>query len=58
MAPSGLAVTHIDEADQLGVAIELALTAGMPLAYMHEGLDVGTAITPAYPSTLSRRLVP
>jgi flagellar biosynthesis GTPase FlhF len=58
MAPSGLAVTHIDEADQLGVAIELALTGGVPVAYMHDGLDLGTAITPAYPSTLSQRLVP
>jgi flagellar biosynthesis GTPase FlhF len=57
MAPSGIAVTHVDEADQLGIAIELALTAGVPVAYMHEGLDLATAITPADPSTLSRRLV-
>jgi flagellar biosynthesis GTPase FlhF len=58
MAPTGIAVTHIDEADQLGVAIELALTSGVPVAYMHEGLDLGAAITPAYPSTLAQRLLP
>jgi flagellar biosynthesis GTPase FlhF len=58
MAPTGLAVTHIDEAEQLGIALELALTSGVPVAYLYAGLDLGTAITPADPSMLAQCLVP
>ncbi len=54
----GIAVTHADEADQLGIAAELSHISGMPVAFIHEGLELDGALSAADPSTLAARLLP
>ena len=58
LGTTGLAITHVDETNQLGVAIELAVAARMPISYLHEGLDLGSALSAPNPFTLAQRLVP
>jgi flagellar biosynthesis GTPase FlhF len=58
LGADGIAVTHADEADQLGIAAEIAQISGMPVAYIHEGLDLDTALSAADPSSLAARLLP
>jgi len=58
LGADGIAVTHADEADQLGIAAELAYVSGMPIAYIHEGSELGRALAAADPSTLAARLLP
>jgi hypothetical protein len=58
LAADGIAVTHADEADQLGIAAELAHISGMPVAYIHEGLELEGALSAADPSSLAARLLP
>ncbi len=53
----GIAVTHADEADQLGIAAELASISGMPIAYIHEGLELDGAVSAVDPSSLAARLL-
>jgi flagellar biosynthesis GTPase FlhF len=54
----GIAVTHADEADQLGVAAELAHISGVPIAYVHDGLELDIALSASDPTSLAARLVP
>ncbi len=56
--PTGIAVTHLDETDQLGVAVELACATGTPIAYVHEGLDLRRALSAPDPLQLAARLLP
>ncbi len=58
LGADGIAVTHADEADQLGIAAELAHISGMPVAYIHEGLELDGALSAADPSSLAARLLP
>ena len=58
LGADGIAVTHADEADQLGIAAELSQISGMPVAYIHEGLELEGALSAADPSTLAARLLP
>ncbi len=58
LGADGIAVTHADEADQLGIAAELAHISGMPVAYIHEGLEIDGALSAADPSSLAARLLP
>ena len=58
LGADGIAVTHADEADQLGIAAELAYISGMPVAYIHEGLELDGALSAADPSSLAARLLP
>jgi flagellar biosynthesis GTPase FlhF len=55
---SALAVTHVDETDQLGVATHLACTLGIAPAYLLEGSAAGFALTQVEPAELARRLLP
>jgi flagellar biosynthesis GTPase FlhF len=55
---TGIAVTHVDETDQLGVAVELACAIGAPIAYVHEGLDLRRALSAPDPVGLAARLLP
>ncbi len=54
----GIAVTHADEADQLGVAAELAHISGVPIAYVHDGLVLDSALSASDPTSLAARLLP
>jgi flagellar biosynthesis GTPase FlhF len=58
LAPTGIVVTHADETDQLGVAAELAWTSGTPIAFIHEGLELSSALSAPDPLALAKRLLP
>jgi flagellar biosynthesis protein FlhF len=58
LGADGIAVTHADEADQLGIAAELSHISGMPVAYIHDGLELDRALSAADPSALAARLLP
>ncbi len=58
LRPSGIAVTHLDETDQLGVPVELAAATGTPIAYVHEGLDLRRALSAPDPVQIATRLLP
>jgi flagellar biosynthesis GTPase FlhF len=58
LGADGIAVTHADEADQLGIAAELSQISGMPVAYIHDGLQLDSALSAADPSALAARLLP
>jgi flagellar biosynthesis protein FlhF len=55
---TGLALSHADETDQLGIAVELAFVSRIPVNYIHEGLDLETAISAVDPVGLAERLLP
>jgi flagellar biosynthesis protein FlhF len=55
---AGIAVTHADETDDFGIVVELAGTSGLPLAYLHAGLDLHSALSVADAGVLARRLLP
>jgi flagellar biosynthesis protein FlhF len=58
LSPTGIAITHADETDQLGIAIELACASGIPVALLHDGLDLERAMTAPDPHDLATRLLP
>lgn len=58
LRPTALVITHADETDQLGVAIELSAVASIPLAYIHAGKDPCTAMTAVDPQALAARIIP
>jgi len=58
LGADGIAVTHADEAEQLGIAAELSHISGMPVAYIHEGLELDGALSASDPSSLAARLLP
>jgi flagellar biosynthesis GTPase FlhF len=55
---SGIVLTHVDETDQQGVAIELSIGTGVPLAYLHGGSDSRGALRAANPEHLAHELLP
>ena len=58
LRPSGIVITHADETDQLGVAVELACANGIPVTYIHEGLDLAGSMSAPDPLEVARRLLP
>jgi flagellar biosynthesis GTPase FlhF len=58
LCPSGIVITHADETDQLGVAIELACVNGIPVSYIHEGLELARSMSAPDPLEVARRLLP
>ncbi len=58
LRPTGLVVTHVDETDQIGVAVDLACDSGLPLAYLHDGLALPGALVPADSQDIAGRLLP
>jgi flagellar biosynthesis protein FlhF len=58
LRPTGIVITHSDETDQLGVAVELASASGIPIAFVHDGLDLQHALTAPNPNWIARRLLP
>ncbi len=57
LRPTGLAISHVDETDQLGIAVELAFASRTPVNYIHEGLDIETALSATDPIGLAERLL-
>jgi flagellar biosynthesis GTPase FlhF len=58
LALTAIILTHADETDQWGAAIELSLESGLPLAFIHEGLALPGALLPAEPAYVSARVLP
>jgi flagellar biosynthesis GTPase FlhF len=56
--PTAVSVTHADETDQLGVAVEIAVTHRIPLAFLHAGTDPTRSISAADPLTIVNHLLP
>jgi flagellar biosynthesis GTPase FlhF len=57
LSPTGIVVTHADETDQLGAAVELSLETRLPIMFIHDGLDLPGALSPAQPSSVAERLL-
>jgi flagellar biosynthesis GTPase FlhF len=55
---TALIVTHADETDQFGVAAEISLETGLPIAFIHSGLELPGALQPADPVRIAAHLVP
>ncbi|MGH2863168.1 MAG: hypothetical protein ACRDLT_16940, partial [Solirubrobacteraceae bacterium] len=55
--PSGVAITHADETDQLAVVVELAVAHRIPLAYFHAGTDHRRAMSAVDAAALAQRLL-
>jgi Meckel syndrome type 1 protein len=58
LEPTALIVTHADEADALGVAVEVSLESGKPIAFIHRGLDMPSALAPTNPVAVAEALLP
>jgi flagellar biosynthesis GTPase FlhF len=56
LRPSAVTITHVDETDQLGVVVEIAIAHRIPLAYLHAGADHQSALTAVDASALAHEL--
>jgi flagellar biosynthesis GTPase FlhF len=55
--PSAVAITHVDETDQLAVVVEIAIAHRIPLAYLHAGADHQSALTAVDATALAQQLL-
>jgi flagellar biosynthesis GTPase FlhF len=58
LGTSALAVTHAEETDQLGVAVQIAHALGLAPAYLLEGSTAGFGLAEVEPADLAGRLLP
>jgi flagellar biosynthesis protein FlhF len=58
LTPTGMVITHADETDNVGVAVELSRDTGIPVAYVHDGLELDRAMSVADPPKLAKWLLP
>jgi flagellar biosynthesis GTPase FlhF len=58
LGTSALAITHADETDQLGVAVQVACALGLAPAYLLEGNGTGWELAQIEPADLADRLLP
>ena len=58
LRPSALVVTHTDETDQLGAAIEVSIAARLPIAFFHDGPDTPAALRLADPTHIATEVLP
>jgi flagellar biosynthesis protein FlhF len=58
LAPSALVITHADEANELGIVAELAYLSGLPIAFIHGGLNLDTALIATDPAGIAARVLP
>jgi flagellar biosynthesis GTPase FlhF len=58
LKPAAVAITHADETDQLAVAVEIAISHRIPLAYFHSGTDHRSALSAVDPPALAQQLLP
>jgi flagellar biosynthesis GTPase FlhF len=56
--PTAVAITHADETDQIGVAVEIAAANRIPLVYVHAGTDPRTAISALDTHAIVAQLLP
>jgi flagellar biosynthesis GTPase FlhF len=58
LKPTAVAITHVDESDQLGVAVQAACAAGLAPEFLLTGQRGDRCLTRVEPATLAERLVP
>ncbi|MGA2471694.1 MAG: hypothetical protein ABSG64_13510 [Solirubrobacteraceae bacterium] len=58
LQPTAIVVTHADETDQLGVAVEISIESGLPIAFIHRGLELPGALAPTDPARTAAALLP
>jgi len=58
LKPDAVAITHADESDQLGVAVQAACAFGLAVEYVLTGARGERALARIEPSTLAERLLP
>lgn len=58
LAPTALVITHADEANELGIVAELAYLSGLPIAFIHGGLNIDTALQATDPAGIAARILP
>lgn len=57
LQPTAIAITHVDETDQLAVIVEIAVTNRIPLAYLHGGTDHRSALRTVEAAALAHQLL-
>lgn len=57
LKPAGMTITHGDETDRLGAAVQLAIDAGLPVSFVHEGGSTGRGLRAADPVELAKALI-
>ena len=57
LGPSALAITHADETDQLGVAVQAACESGIAPEYLLSGGRIERSLTTLTPASLAARLL-
>jgi hypothetical protein len=57
LKPNALAITHADETDQLGVAVQAACSFGIAPEYLLSGARSDRALSRLDPATLAQRLL-
>jgi flagellar biosynthesis GTPase FlhF len=57
LRPSAVAITHVDETEQLAVAMEIAIAHRIPLAYLHSGTDHRTALSVVDATAIAQQLL-
>lgn len=58
LAPTHLALTHMDATSHVGALIDYAIDAGRPISYLSEGTGVPGGLEPAAPDKLATLLLP
>lgn len=57
LKPVALTITHGDETDRLGAAVQLAVDAQLPISYTHEAGATGRGLRAADPAELAKALI-
>lgn len=57
LKPVALTITHGDETDRIGAAVQLAVDAGLPISYTHEAGATGRGLRAADPAELAKALI-
>jgi Meckel syndrome type 1 protein len=58
LTPTAIVITHADETDQLGAAVETAINTHTPLAYIHDATDPTNTLRAAHPTHIAGALLP
>lgn len=57
LKPTALTITHGDETERLGAAVQLAIDAALPISYVSEAGATGRGLRPADPAELAKALI-
>lgn len=57
LKPTALTITHADETERVGAAIQLAIDAALPVGYINEGGSTGRGLRAADPVELAKAII-